>query len=247
VYIYFENTNAPADKYPEQPIKTNTYGIACLSTSSNLAFAANAFAINYRQGLTNTTLTRNNFINTIEMALGTGGGYSLPIAGFNNMTEWTNTRNYLNQCRNFGWRYGTASQLEYHQGIDIARTIGTSVYSVSSGKVKMADEYGSCGNLIQIETCYHDDPEDNSKDKFYFMIYQHLNSILVNVGVDVQQEQRIGTVGNTGANYGYHLHFSISNTDDYGLSSREYMDPLAFIRYQSPYHDYDYNGNPVGG
>ena len=257
VYVYFDNVNSNgdpiySDKYPEQAIKTNSYGIAKLSTSSNLQFSANAFAIGYQQGITkNDTETnpiyRSNFINTIEMALDSGAGYSLPLSGFNNMNEWANTLSYVNQCRNFGWRYGMYSELVFHQGIDIAKPVGTPVYSVSSGTVVYADEYGNAGNLIQIETCYYHDETNSENDKFYYFIYQHLNTYSVRAG-SVVQEQKIATSGNSGsASTGAHLHFSISNTQCRDTTSREFMDPLAFIRNQTPYYDYDYNGNPVGG
>lgn len=243
VYVYFENPNAPADKYPEQAIKTNSYGIAKLSTSSNLQFAANFFAQNYRQGFLKTKKTRTNFINSFTMELDGGVGYSLPLSGLDNMTEWVNTRNYLDRCQNFGWRYGLYSQLEYHQGIDIPRPNGTAVYSASTGTVlisKYDDEYG---HIIQVST-------EPANGGIYFFAYQHLNVRYVSPLTTVTQEQLIGTVGTSGNSGGNHLHFSISTTknlDPYLEEQRDFLDPLAFIRNQTPYYDYDYNGNPVGG
>lgn len=243
IYVYYTNENAPDDKYPEAKIKTNAYGIVSLSSTNNLEIAANVFAIGYMQGLTEQKFYRTNFINTVELKSYNAIKYAVPISGFNNMNEWTTTRTYLDSCQNYGWRYGMDSQSEFHQGIDIARPKGTTVYSSTSGEVVKSDYYGSCGLLVQIEKCYYKDPIDENNNKYYYFIYQHLNNKTVMLDDSVTQGQYIGTVGNTGGNYGYHLHFSVSNTASHYLTSRDYMDPLALILNQSSYYDYNYDGS----
>jgi len=239
VYIYYRNNNPGPNnhKYPEEVVYTDAAGIAHITPPNNDPYAVNVFAFNYRQGLCNDYLSPDYFMKTIIMNRDTGMGYSLPLAGFNNLNEWATTRTYLDSCQNFGWRYNSNSQYEYHQGIDIGRPTGTPVYSSSTGKVVQADWFAGCGYLVQIDACYYEDEENEENNKYYYFIYQHLNSYSVSVGDDVIQNQQIGTVGATGGNYSPHLHFSISNKTAYGVTSRDYMDPLAFIRNQTPYNN----------
>ena len=237
VYGYYTNENTAYDKYPETNITTNSYGIAILNSTNNSPIAANVFAYSYKQGITDQKFYRSNFINTVELTQHTGTRYSIPISGFNNMSEWTTTRRYVDSCQNYGWRYGGNNQSEFHQGIDIGRTLGTSVYSSSAGRVYRAGYYGACGLLVQIETCFYNDQYVPENNKYYYFIYQHLNSKNVAYNDQVTQGQVIGTVGNSGGNYGYHLHYSISYKPEYDLDSRSYIDPFMLLQNQTSYYN----------
>jgi murein DD-endopeptidase MepM/ murein hydrolase activator NlpD len=90
-----------------------------------------------------------------------------------------------------------------HSGLDIAARTGAPIVPIMPGKVVYAGEiswgYGKHiiidhGNGIQ-------------------SIYAHLSAINVHVGQDVQMEQVIGLVGQTGWATGPHLHFQVNISD----------------------------------
>ncbi|UJA22032.1 M23 family metallopeptidase [Thermoleophilia bacterium SCSIO 60948] len=93
----------------------------------------------------------------------------------------------------FGQRWG-----RLHAGIDIAAPNGTPIQAAASGEVIQAGVSGGYGNYTCIDhgggvsTCY-----------------AHQNSIGVATGQSVSQGDVIGTVGNTGASFGDHLHFEV--------------------------------------
>lgn len=91
----------------------------------------------------------------------------------------------------FGPRWG-----RLHAGIDIPAPAGTPIRAADAGRVAIAGPQGGYGNYTCIQhagslsTCY-----------------AHQNSIGVSTGQSVKQGDVIGTVGNTGASFGDHLHF----------------------------------------
>jgi murein DD-endopeptidase MepM/ murein hydrolase activator NlpD len=93
----------------------------------------------------------------------------------------------------FGQRWG-----RLHAGVDIAAPAGTPIRAADSGRVVIAAFTGGYGNYTCIQhtgsmsTCY-----------------AHQLSIGVSSGAGVRQGQVIGTVGNTGASRGNHLHFEV--------------------------------------
>ena len=99
----------------------------------------------------------------------------------------------------FGWRsnpFGGAP--EFHQGLDIAAPMGTTVTASAAGTVLMAQWYGGYGNYILI---------DNGGG--YSTGYGHLSAFYVSVGQQVKQGQAIGAIGCTGDCTGPHVHFEI--------------------------------------
>jgi len=84
----------------------------------------------------------------------------------------------------------------YHEGVDIAVPIGTSVMASSGGTVVTAGWQSGYGNVIYIQ---HADG--------IMTRYGHLSKILVHVGQNVSQGQKIALSGNTGNSTGPHLHF----------------------------------------
>ena len=99
----------------------------------------------------------------------------------------------------FGWRsnpFGGAP--EFHQGLDIAAPMGTTVTAAAAGTVIMAQWYGGYGNYILI---------DNGGG--FSTGYGHLSAFYVSVGQQVKQGQAIGAVGCTGECTGPHVHFEI--------------------------------------
>lgn len=93
----------------------------------------------------------------------------------------------------FGPRWGTM-----HNGIDIANTIGTPIYSVMPGTVINSGPASGYGQWIRIQ---HDDGS--------MSVYGHMETLNVSVGQRVGAGQHIAGMGNRGFSTGSHLHFEI--------------------------------------
>ncbi len=122
-----------------------------------------------------------------------GGGES---SGGSGMFSWPVTGTITSP---FGWRsnpFGGAP--EFHQGLDIAAPMGTTVTAAAGGTVIMAQWYGGYGNYILID-----------HGGGYSTGYGHLSAIYVSSGQSVQRGQAIGAVGSTGQSTGPHLHFEV--------------------------------------
>lgn len=89
---------------------------------------------------------------------------------------------------------------EHHNGIDLAISSGTSVYSTGKGVVEATGYDPSAGNYIIIKHNYG-----------LYSSYFHLKEINVKKGQKIDMSQKIGLVGSTGNSTGPHLHFAISD------------------------------------
>lgn len=99
----------------------------------------------------------------------------------------------------FGYRTKpTAGASTYHKGVDWATPVGTAVVASSGGVVTRAGWGSGYGYVIYID---HPDGRQTR--------YGHLSKILVSVGDQVSQGQKIALSGNTGVSTGAHLHFEI--------------------------------------
>lgn len=87
---------------------------------------------------------------------------------------------------------------KFHYGIDIDLEIGDKVDAAFDGKVRIAKNSVTYGNLIVIR-------HDNGLETYY----AHLSEINVKVGDEVYAGQTIGLGGNTGKSRGSHLHFEV--------------------------------------
>lgn len=254
-YIFFSSPTPDAygNFRPEEPINSDQNGIACLNTSSNQNYGVNVFRSGYRQGVGKSLWRRSNFFETVIVQLDSELNCGLPINNLNVYSLYTNSsnnmnsdlHNYMYSDKNYGYRYGVDvngnNVLEFHQGIDIPKPYGEKVYSSTAGDVTKKGWYGECGWLVQTESLL-DDGYNGSK--LYYFIYQHLSSINTSIaaGGNILKSQIIGNVGGTGGayvgatSYGNHLHFSISLNEDYGLTSRSYLDPVALLVNHEPYN-----------
>lgn len=103
-------------------------------------------------------------------------------------------------------------QKRIHQGIDIRAKEGASVIAAADGVVLKASNKGSWGNLIVIQ---HADG--------YETWYAHLKGFTISKNQTVKKGDIIGSVGNTGNSYGFHLHFELKYN---GI----HQNPLHYIK-----------------
>ncbi len=95
-------------------------------------------------------------------------------------------------------RYGTRSGGEFHTGLDIGVSTGTTVKAADGGTVTFAGWKGNYGYLVVIT-------HDNGAQTYY----AHNSSLLVSAGDKVYQGQAIARSGATGRATGPHCHFEI--------------------------------------
>jgi murein hydrolase activator len=92
-------------------------------------------------------------------------------------------------------RFGTRT---FRNGVDIEAVEGKGVAAVYAGHVIYTGWFKGYGNLIILD-----------HDNEYYTLYAHIADIQVKEGDDVQQGQRIGTVGETGSLEGPRLYFEV--------------------------------------
>ncbi len=99
----------------------------------------------------------------------------------------------------------------WHKGLDIAPPHGTPIRPIAAGEVSLALDTFFNGNLIII-----------NHGLGVHSIYAHLDEMHVKVGEQVNKENIIGTVGNTGRSTGPHLHLGI-------YWHQTPLDPILFL------------------
>ncbi len=107
----------------------------------------------------------------------------------------------------FGSRWG-----RMHEGIDMAGSTGSPVYSTGDGTVVHAGWENGYGNLVRIR---HEFGLETR--------YGHLSKIRVSVGQKVSRGDRIGDMGNTGRSTGPHLHYEVRTNGNA-------VNPMTFIK-----------------
>ncbi len=86
----------------------------------------------------------------------------------------------------------------YHKGVDWAIAKGSAVMASSGGRVTKAGWASGYGYVVYIQ---HPDGKETR--------YGHLSKVLVSVGQNVRQGDKIALSGNSGVSTGPHLHFEI--------------------------------------
>lgn len=99
----------------------------------------------------------------------------------------------------------------YHKGVDWAVPTGTAVVASCGGTVVKAGWGSGYGYVVYIN---HEDGRQTR--------YAHLSKVLVSVGQNVSQGQRIALSGNTGVSTGPHLHFEM-------LINGSQVNPLPYL------------------
>lgn len=97
----------------------------------------------------------------------------------------------------YGWRKLNGRN-DFHAAADIACAQGTPIYAADGGKVLRSEWHWSYGNYVLVD-----------HGGGLSTLYAHCTSLKVSAGQTVTKGQVIGTVGQTGNAYGYHLHLEV--------------------------------------
>ena len=112
----------------------------------------------------------------------------------------------------FGYREDPMEgEAAFHYGVDLAADSGDKVLAFAQGVVLAAGTDEGYGNYCLIQH-----PEA------YVTLYAHMEVCLVQEGQEVEKEQLIGYVGQTGRATGPHLHFELS-------CNGMYLDPENYL------------------
>ncbi len=119
-------------------------------------------------------------------------------AAASNQAGATNSSGYAKPAEGeFSSGYGQRSGSS-HNGIDVANSVGTPIYSTTGGEVINAGQASGFGQWVRVQ---HDDGT--------ITVYGHIDTIDVSEGQQVDAGQQIATMGNKGQSTGPHLHFEV--------------------------------------
>ncbi|MBI3900213.1 MAG: peptidoglycan DD-metalloendopeptidase family protein [Gammaproteobacteria bacterium] len=107
-------------------------------------------------------------------------------------------------------------QIAYHEGVDIASKLGSSVRAMADGVVVYAGERSGYGNVVEIT---HGDG--------LITRYAHAMTVLVKVGDKVQRGMPIARVGSSGRSTGPHIHLEVLKNGR-AVNPAQYLRPSAF-------------------
>jgi len=108
----------------------------------------------------------------------------------------------------------TGADGNFHTGIDIAGVMNQTVISAAEGKVIKTGEDSANGKYVIVE-----------HTGGYTTAYAHLNKICVTEGEYVDNNTKIGQMGESGIATGVHLHFEIKKNG-------ERLNPENFVLYK---------------
>jgi LysM repeat protein len=118
------------------------------------------------------------------------GEFLCPIAGAQIIQQFGPT--------SFAIEPSFGGYLHFHTGVDLLAGYGTSIVAAAGGKVIATGNADYFGIRVEIT------------DSFGLVeVYAHMSRVVVAVGQDVQQGDKIGYVGSTGLSIGSHLHFQL--------------------------------------
>jgi murein DD-endopeptidase MepM/ murein hydrolase activator NlpD len=113
----------------------------------------------------------------------------------------------------YGYTRVTGKTTVLHKGVDFKAPVGTPVYAMNRGVVRLVRHFSVYGNTVVI---------DHGEGIMTF--YMHLSTAVVDQGKVIEKGTLIGYSGKTGYANGPHLHVSVK-------VSKQSVDPLLFMRY----------------
>lgn len=125
--------------------------------------------------------------------------------------------------RNYPYGTTAGGQFQTHHGMDFQNSLGTAILAVAPGTVfyagnDLTTQFGPrndfYGNLVVIQ---HDVFAPNGEPMY--TLYGHMFRVEVEIGQRVDTNQKIGTVGSTGAALGSHLHLEVRLGDPFDYSN----------------------------
>ena len=120
-----------------------------------------------------------------------------------------------------GSRFGAPRSGHSHQGQDIGAPEGIQVRAARGGVVRTsAYQAAGAGNYVVIDAA--------GQNRDYVYMHMQTGSVRVQEGQRVRTGQWIGSVGNTGASFGAHLHFEIWKGPWY--AGGDPIDPFPSLR-----------------
>lgn len=127
---------------------------------------------------------------------GSSGGGSTPAPS---NASWGRPCTWTKLTSPYGYRtHPITGEWKFHNGVDLANSMGTPIYAVRSGTVTVATHGTTYGYYVTIN---HGDG--------YSSLYAHMTHYVVSKGQSVTKGQLIGYMGSSGRSNGPHLHFSI--------------------------------------
>lgn len=151
------------------------------------AASSNSSTSNTSSNTGSNTTDTSNSENSGSSGTVSGGGFTWPLPGHTTISS------------GYGYRGS-----EFHKGIDISASAGTTIVAAGSGTVEWANYSTTAGNWIGI-----------NHGNGVYSVYMHMSALLVSAGTKVSAGQSIGLVGNTGASQGNHLHFAVRKNGAY--------------------------------
>jgi murein DD-endopeptidase MepM/ murein hydrolase activator NlpD len=153
-----------------------------------------------RSFMMSNNLTGNALLASIQSeaaAARTGGGGSRQTVTPTTPEDLTRPSGQVTS--NYGWRQDPfTGATTFHRGVDLRGAEGDPVLSTGAGRVVFAGSDGGYGTSVIVEHA------DGLRS-----MYAHLSALLVSVGDQVTQGQRIGLVGQTGRATAPHLHYEV--------------------------------------
>jgi murein DD-endopeptidase MepM/ murein hydrolase activator NlpD len=141
-----------------------------------------------------------------------GRGDGGPVAGSGNYVKPASGR--ASSC--FGARWGVT-----HFGVDIAASIGTPIYAVTSGVIQRAGAATGFGQAVYL-----------LGDDGAVSVYGHVNRYFVSAGERVAAGEKIAEVGNRGQSTGPHLHFEVHT---HGQMYSSQINPVPWLNARGIY------------
>lgn len=108
----------------------------------------------------------------------------------------------------------------YHAGIDIAQGGKNPVYAAADGTVLRSYYSSSYGNVVFLT--------HSINGQMYTTVYAHMRDRGVSTGQSVSAGTYLGTMGNTGASKGQHLHFEV-HKGSWNASKSNAVNPLNYL------------------